>query len=184
MECDGPFVPGFFFGDDVPRVLVDDVGSEKVEGAGRIRLVAAAHGADISSSEFGDSGFDLHGHEVAGAAHDEVEAPHLSPGLADRQTELDGAGHENHFGPLAAEFLVGDLRLPFFMVLPVFRVGHAIASERKRAAFGEIRETPPYISIELEKRSEGKVIPPKIWGRFPQAEGFASERHGSAGHPG
>jgi hypothetical protein len=34
MERDGSFAPNFFFGDDVPGVLVDDVGGEKVEEPG------------------------------------------------------------------------------------------------------------------------------------------------------
>ena len=64
--------------------------------------MAAAHCADISISEFGNGGFDLHGYEVAGAAHDKVEAPHLSPGLADGQAKLDGSSHKTQLCPFAA----------------------------------------------------------------------------------
>jgi hypothetical protein len=89
----------------------------------------------------------LHGHKVACAAYDEVVALHLSPGLADRDAELDDAGHEDHFGPLAAGFLstiFGFFSFRFFQslgfVMPLLRT--------KKAAFVENSRMPPHLFIE------------------------------------
>ena len=50
-------LPGnFFFRDDVPGVLLNHVSGGKIKGAGRARLVAAAHGAEVTSAYFEDSG--------------------------------------------------------------------------------------------------------------------------------
>jgi hypothetical protein len=69
---------------------------------------------------------------------------------------LGGADHEAHLGPLTAKFMVADFRFLFLAVLPVFRFGHAAASEREKQHSGKIRECRLMFLFDRNKKPKAR----------------------------
>lgn len=101
-------------GNDVPNVLGNDVGGDKIEDVPNIGAVSTAHGAGITVAILVGGRFHLHASELATVPDDEVETCHLSPGFINLQAMFGGSGHETHLGPLAAQFAVTDLHSSIF----------------------------------------------------------------------
>src|SRR3984957_14105092 len=155
-----PRLPQYHFrGNDVPRVVPNNVRRQEIERARRIRLVvASAHAARITSLlQLEDGGLHLHRHKMPRPSHHKIITPRISPGPAHRQVMVGRPHHEVHLRPFPAQFLVTDLMFPLF---------HSPTSEQRKRHSWKNSRMPPYVFIEAGKKEESKVIPPKICDDF------------------
>jgi len=95
-------------GDDVPDIFGDNVGDEEVDFFTRIDSPVGSGGFDaVAGLGVEGSGFDLDAEESAVEFDDGVIAVAVSPGDADTETEMGGAGEEGGFGGFSATFAGG-----------------------------------------------------------------------------
>ena len=108
IEADAFAVSDGLDGDDVPDVFRDDVGDEEVDFFAGIDFAAGSGGFDAVAG-FGveGGGFDLNAEESAAEFDDGVVAVAVSPGDADGEAEIGGAGEEGGFGGFSAALAGG-----------------------------------------------------------------------------
>ena len=95
-------------GDDVPDVFGDNVGDEEIDFAGGVDEAAGSGSFDaVASLGVEGGGFDLDAKESAVEFDDGIVAIAVSPGEADGEAEMGGAGQEGGFGGFSATFAGG-----------------------------------------------------------------------------
>jgi hypothetical protein len=109
IEADAFAVSDGCDGDDVPEVFGDDVGDQEVDFGGGVDGVAGSGGADtVAGIGVAAGGFDLDAEEAAATASDDgVVTFTVSPGDADAEAEVGGAGQEGGFGGFSAALAGG-----------------------------------------------------------------------------
>ena len=104
-----------FSGNDVPRIFQNHIRSHKIERPRRIRLMTAAHRANITvvTLQLRDRALDLHCHKLPRTPHHAVVTRRVSPRLARRQPLLARPHQKHRLRPLPPLLLVlNNLRLP------------------------------------------------------------------------
>ena len=96
-------------GDDEPDVNGNDVSGDEVEPVGAVGHTVRVYVTFVAFVVLAAGAFDLDAEDASVALDHEVVRSGVSPGLGDHEAVLGGAGHEAHFGPLAAQFAVLDL---------------------------------------------------------------------------
>jgi hypothetical protein len=99
VEADAFAVSDGLDGDDVPDVFGDDVGDEEVNFFAGVDFAAGSGGFDaVAGLGVEGGGFNLDAKESVIEFDDGVVAVAVSPGKADAEAEMDGAGEEGGFG--------------------------------------------------------------------------------------
>ncbi|MGB8729942.1 MAG: hypothetical protein WCC99_01760 [Candidatus Sulfotelmatobacter sp.] len=105
IEADAFPVSDGLDGDDVPEVFGDDIGNEEIDFGGGVDLTAGSGGFDaVAGLGVAGGGFDLHAEEAAVESDDRIVAVAVSPGKADAEAEVGGAGEEGGLGGFSATF--------------------------------------------------------------------------------
>ena len=99
IEADAFALADGLDGDDVPDVFGDDVADEEIDFFAGVDF-AAGSGGFVAVAGLGveGGGFDLDAKESVIEFDDGVVAVAVSPGEADAEAEVDGAGEEGGFG--------------------------------------------------------------------------------------
>ena len=111
-------------GEDIPGVGGDYVGGYEVDFVGGVGLAVGVEVAFVGVSAFVGGAFDLDAEEASVVVDGEVVGGGVSPGLAEAESVLGGAGHEAHFCPLSSLFGVRDGEFGF---------SHGIVGRKKAA---------------------------------------------------
>ncbi len=96
-------------GNDVPEVFGDDIGDEEIDFGGGVDLAVGSGSFDaVAGLRVAGGGLDLHAEEAAVEFDDRIVAVAVSPGEADAEAEMGGAGEEGGLGGFSATFAGGD----------------------------------------------------------------------------
>jgi len=99
IEADAFALADRLDGDDVPDVFGDDVADEEVDLFAGVDFAAGSGGFDaVAGLGVEGGGFNLDAKESVIEFDDGVVAVAVSPGKADAEAEMDGAGEEGGFG--------------------------------------------------------------------------------------
>jgi len=108
VEADAFALAYGFDGDDVPDVFGDDVGDEEIDFGGGIDKAVGSAGFDaVAGLGVAGGGFDLDAEKAAAEVDDRVVALTVSPGDADAEAEMGGAGEEGGLGGFSATLAGG-----------------------------------------------------------------------------
>jgi len=108
IEADALAAPDGLDRDDVPDVLGDDVSDEEVDFGRGVGDGAGPGGFDpVAGFGVAGGGFDLDAEESVAMVDDGVVALAVSPGEADGEVEVSGAGEEGGFGGFPATLAGG-----------------------------------------------------------------------------
>ena len=94
---------------DVPGVGGNDVGREEVQTITRVWEAVRGEVAFVGVTSFVLGAFDLDAQEASAVLDGEVVGRSVPEGAGDDEAMLGGLGHEQHFGPFAAQFGVCDI---------------------------------------------------------------------------
>jgi hypothetical protein len=108
IEADAFALADGLDGDDVPDVFGDDVGDEEVDFFAGVDEAAGSGGFDaVAGLGVAGGGLDLDAKESAVEFDDGVVAIAVSPGNADAEAEMGGAGEEGGLGGFSATLAGG-----------------------------------------------------------------------------